>query len=56
MGDRLFGIVLISKTTGEDHIGCYPVALGEAVDIFVRFSGVHVVDAQIEGRADFEFR
>jgi hypothetical protein len=56
MGDWLLGIVLIGETTGEDHIGGYSIALGETVDILVRFGGVHVVDTQIQRRTDFELR
>ncbi|MNR42336.1 hypothetical protein D3C85_1608420 [compost metagenome] len=55
MGDGVLGIVLIGETTGEDHVGGHSVALGKTVDIFMRFGGMHVVDAQIEGRADFKF-
>ena len=56
MGNGLLGIILIGEAAGENHVGGHPIALGEAVDILMRLGGVHVVDAQVEGGADFKFR
>ena len=50
MGDGLARIVLVGEAAGEDHVRRDPVALGEAIDILVRFGGMHVVDAQVERR------
>ncbi|MNP55441.1 hypothetical protein D3C76_1500900 [compost metagenome] len=56
MGDGLVGVVLVGETPAEDHVRGDPIALREAVDIFVGLGGVHVVDAQVEGGTDFELR
>jgi hypothetical protein len=56
MGNGLLGIILIGEAAGENHFGGHPIALGEALDILMRLGGVHVVDAQVEGGADFKFR
>lgn len=56
MGDGLARIVLVGEAAGEDHVRRDPVALGEAIDILVRFGGMHIVDAQVERRADLEVR
>ena len=55
MGYGLPGIVLVSETAGEDHVGGHAVALRETVHVLMRFSRVHVVDAQVECGTDFEF-
>ncbi|MNE89992.1 hypothetical protein D3C80_1874620 [compost metagenome] len=56
MGDGLLRIVLIGHAAGKDHIAGHPVAVGVAVDVQSGFGRVHVVDAQVEGRTDFELR
>src|SRR5690606_25065675 len=56
VGDGLFRIVLVGDAAGEDDGGRHPVALGEAEDVLVRIGRVHVVDAQVQGRAHLEVR
>ena len=56
MGDRLRRVVLIGVAAGEDDMGRDPVALGETEHVLARLGRVHVIDAQIQGRADLELR
>ncbi|MOA46990.1 hypothetical protein D3C78_1695730 [compost metagenome] len=52
MRDRLVRVVLVGEAAGKDDVTGDAVAFGEAVDVLVRFGRAHVVDAQVDGRAD----
>ncbi|CAE6920591.1 conserved protein of unknown function [Ectopseudomonas oleovorans] len=54
VGDGLLGVILIGVATGEDDVGGHAIALGETEHILARLGGMHVVDAQVQRRADLE--
>ena len=56
VGNGLIDIALVGDAPGEDYRRRNAVAFGETEDVVPRLSRMHVVDAQIERRADLEFR
>src|SRR5690606_18242981 len=55
MGNGLVDVALIGHAASEDHSRRDPVALGETEHVMVRLGGMHVVDAQVQRRTDFQF-